>query len=223
MFRAMAIKELREIRGIVFLALVAYSLLLIGAITPTLALFDWFRSGDPIMPFIIDDFTGKFYLISVIFAIALGLRQTLGESIGGTYLFLLHRPASRNWLIGVKLLVGATAFLLCTAATILIYALWVATPGTHASPFEWSMTVPVWPGWLAMTILYLGAFHSVIRPACWYRSRLLPLAASALATFAVVTFAMDCETLIWPCLIVFVVDVWLITMILFTVQTRDYT
>ena len=24
------------------------------------------------------------------------------------------------------------------------YAIWAATPGTHASPFEWSMTLPTW-------------------------------------------------------------------------------
>ena len=72
-------------------------------------------------------------------------------------------------------------------------AVWAATPGTHASPFEWSMTVPIWIGWFAMTILYLGAFHTVVRPGRWYRSRLLPLAASAVATFAAVGLATAFE------------------------------
>ena len=73
------------------------------------------------MPFVYDDFVGKFYLISVVFAIALGLRQTLGESIRGTYPFLLHRPADRRWLIGMKLSVGTAVYLICTAVPILVY------------------------------------------------------------------------------------------------------
>lgn len=227
MFRAMALKEFREIRGILFLALAAYGLLLASVINPASSInpLVWFgfRSGSSGVPFIGDDFAGVFYLISVVFAIALALRQTLGESIGGTYLFLLHRPASRNWLIGVKLVVGTTAFMICTATPILIYALWAATPGTHASPFEWAMTVHVWIGWLAMMILYLGTFHAVIRPGRWYRSRLLPFVTSALAAFAAVMIAADFEYSLLPCLIVLVLDAWLIAMILFAIQTRDYT
>jgi hypothetical protein len=134
----------------------------------------------------------------------------------------LHRPADRHWLIGIKLLVGMIVYLICAGIPILVYAAWAATPCTHASPFEWSMTVPVWVAWLAMTILYLGAFHTAIRPGQWYRSRLLPLIASALATFAAAGLAFEFEGSLWPCLIVLVVDVWLIAMILFAARTRDY-
>ena len=74
-----------------------------------------------------------------------------------------------------------------------------------------------------MTLLYLGAFHTA-RSA----GPMVPVAAFAVggrgdwgdssrrhlpATF---------EVLLWPCLIVLVVDVWLIAMILFAVRTRDY-
>ena len=54
---------------------------------------------------------------------------------------------------------------------------WAATPGTHAGPFEWSMTWPAFLVWLLLPLFYLGAFASGIRPARWYGSRLLPLLA----------------------------------------------
>ena len=223
MFRAMAIKEFREIRGIVLLALAAYALLAAATIDPMspLNIFGA-RTLDGSVPFVRDIFTGWFFFISVVFTIALGLRQTLGESMRGTYPFLLHRPAGRRWLIGIKLAVGLTFYLICAVIPILIYGHWAATPGTHPSPFEWSMTVPTWVGWLAMTPLYLGAFLAVVRPGRWYRSRLLPLAASALAALAAAGLAAGFEWFLWPSLIVLVVDVWLIAMILFAIQTRDY-
>jgi hypothetical protein len=222
----MALKEFREIRGIVLLAVAAYGLLVVAAIDPwsgwnPLRIF--YRGGGGMnVPFVADDFVGKFCTIAVIFAIALGLRQSLGESAGGTYPFLLHRPADRRWLIGVKLLLGMGVYLICTAAPILVYGVWAATPGTHAGPFEWAMTVPAWIGWLVITVLYLGVFHSVIRPGRWYRSRILPLAAAASAAILAAALNAGLNCILWPCLIALVVDVWLIAMILFTARTRDY-
>jgi len=74
MFRAMALKELREIRGIVLLAVAAYGLLLAASIDPQSA---WnplrmFLSGGRWMyvPFVADDFVNKLCTIAVIFAIA---------------------------------------------------------------------------------------------------------------------------------------------------------
>ncbi len=84
------------------------------------------------------------------------------------------------------------------------------------------MTVPIWIGWFDMTLLYLGAFHTGIRPGRWYRSRLLPLVAAAAATFVAAEVANELEAVFWPCLIVLVAGAWLVAMILLAVQTRDY-
>ena len=69
--------------------------------------------------------------------------------------------------------------LFCTLLPILIYAAWAATPGTHAGPFEWSMTATAFHVWLQLSLAYLGAFACGIRPARWFGSRLLPLVAAA--------------------------------------------
>ena len=219
-------EEFREIRGIVLLAVVAYGLLVAAAVDPSsawnpLRLF-YSTGGGMNVPFVTGDFVTKLCMIATIFAIALGLRQSLGESVAGTYPFLLHRPADRRGLIGVKLLMGMAAYLICTAAPIVAYGLWAATPGTHASPFEWSMSMPAWIGWLVISVLYLGAFYTVIRPGRWYRSRILPMVAAAVAAASAAGFHAGLNSILWPCLIVLVVDVWLIATILFTLRTRDY-
>ncbi len=77
-------------------------------------------------------------------ALRLGWRQSGWEGMRGTYLFLLHRPASRAAMVGTKIAIGLALLLLLTAWPILIYALWASTPGRHASPFAWSMTLPAW-------------------------------------------------------------------------------
>lgn len=226
MFKAMAIKELREIRGIALLALAAYGLLVAAAIdpqTPWNPLRLFYGGGDGTgVPFVSGDFVGKLCLIAVIFSVALGLRQSLGESLGGTYPFLLHRPAERRWLIGLKLLLGLAVYLTCTAAPILVYAVWASTPGTHASPFQWGMTATAWTVWFVFTLLYLGAFCTAIRPGRWYRSRILPLAAAAAAACLAAGLSEGLDSVFWPLLVAVVVNVWLIAMILLTVRTRDY-
>ena len=219
MFRAMALKELRETRGITLLALAAYALLVAASVSP------WGTRQRFMPPFFLNRdgvFIGWFVCISGAMAIALGLRQTLGESIPGTYPFLLHRPAGRLWLIGVKLLTGSVLYLICAAVPILAYGVWAATPGTHPDPFEWSMTGPTWYLWFGMTLLYLGAFLTGIRPGRWYRSRILPLVAAAFATVMVTVAFFSFDEPLWPCWIILAADVWMIVTILFVVRTRDY-
>ena len=161
-----------------------------------------------------------FLPIAAALAIGLGFRQSVSESTHGTYLFLLHRPKSRLELIGTKLLTGTLVFLASMAAPLLIYAFWAATPGTHASPFEWSMTVPAWKAWYAFTIFYLAAFLSGIRPARWYGSRLFPLLALAPAALPLALFPG------WRWAepgVVVLIDAIVIYAILYVAQERDYS
>ncbi|MEO2049664.1 MAG: hypothetical protein ABGX16_24155 [Pirellulales bacterium] len=113
----------------------------------------------------------------------MGQKQTTRELSQGTYYFLLQRPMPRNHIFLMKLAVGATLLLSATGAMIFFYAWWAATPGNHASPFEWSMTVPAWRMWLSMLLIYLGAFLTGIRPGRWFGSRLVPLVTSGLVLF----------------------------------------
>ena len=99
MLKQLAAKELRETAGIAALSLLAFFVLvanetgfsLLSGVSYQYRL-GW---GSGKIPFVHNDFLILFCWISGIFAILLGLRQSVWESISGTYLFLLHRPLSR--------------------------------------------------------------------------------------------------------------------------------
>jgi hypothetical protein len=216
----MIAKELRETAGIVAIGLAFYFYFTVKAMRHDL--LPWFPSYGMdhfAIPFIGSDYLTNFAWVSAGLTIALGFRQSVGESVHSAWMFLLHRPVVWTRLIGVKLLVGVAVYLVCGAAAILAYAWWAATPGTHASPFAWSMTVPIWKVWITMPIVYLGAFLSGIRPARWTRTRLLPLAAAG----TLAAFVPDLPW--WPLCglgLIVLLFVVLVGNILFTVRTRDF-
>lgn len=224
MFRAMVLKELRETRLIGLLALAAYAWMVAAAAKLGLPLPSPFTLNESwkvseYVPFINDEFPSRFCMVSAVVAMALGLWQTLGESGRGTYVLLFHRPATRRLLIGAKLFVGMTIYLACGAVPILAYGFWAATPGHHASPFAWSMTVPCWVAWFGIALIYLGAFLAGIRPGRWSRSRLLPLTAAILGTIAI---GLGNWTVSWQLLLFVIVDIWLVLLIQYVTQERDY-
>jgi hypothetical protein len=177
--KTLAFKELREIFGITAAALGCYLALVVNLMGAKV--FDWvpgMPQGTTEVPFAGNGFTVWFMLISVVFAAALGFRQSATELARGTYLFLLHRPLRRDVIFLIKLATGAGVLLLGASLPIVLYGAWAAVPGHHASPFAWSMTAPAWQLALLMPLLYLGAFLSGLRPARWFGTRLLPLAAA---------------------------------------------
>lgn len=192
--RALAYKELREVSGIAAIALACYLALAFNAMGAMV--FDWvpvMPSGTTEVPFTGGGFTTFFTFVSVVFAAALGFRQSAWESSRGTFLFLLHRPLRRETIFLVKLAMGAGALLVCASLPIVLYGAWAAVPGHHASPFEWSMTGPAWRLTFLMPLLYLGAFLSGLRPARWFGTRLLPLVAAVL-----VLVLLYCASWWWP-------------------------
>jgi hypothetical protein len=218
MLQAMLYKELRETLGLAGLGLLAYLCIVTGQMG--MPLLPWLvGSRDAAIPFVGSEFLFRFCVVSVLLAVALGLRQSVAESVRGTWLLLLHRPAEHGRLIGVKLLVGAVVYLVCAALPILLYALWAATPGTHASPFEWSMTLWSWQAWVSIATLYFGAFLAGMRRARWFGSRLFPLAAAALL-IGVIQIAP------WWWLVglgsLLLLNIWLVVNILYVARTRDY-
>jgi hypothetical protein len=216
MNRALIIKELRECAPV-------------AAIAALLAAWVvWiFTGGAPLpggtgsvadVPFVTDSFSGPLLMVAGALAVGLGLKQTVLEDLLGTYRYLLHRPMVRRRVFVLKALVGLALVQAIGAAMILGYALWAARPGTHASPFFWSMTAPAWKAWTVLPLVYLGAAVSGLRPARWYASRLMPLVGSGL--LAVFFFTMPWW---WMTAIgVVVVGSVLLASLLYVAQTRDY-
>jgi len=119
-----------------------------------------------------------FTVIAIVAGIVLGLHQSVWESWRQTTLFLLHRPMPRTQIFLGKLAAGLLILLGVTALPLLIYGLWAAAPGTHASPFFWGMTDNWWRSVAIALVCYLGAFLSGLRPAHWIGSRTWPLIAA---------------------------------------------
>ena len=226
MWRALAVKELRENIGLAAVALLAY-LAVVASVTriaPDLAGLVMFGSyliygRESEVPFVGTGFLFRFVQVAVLFSLALGFRQSLAEAVGGRFQWLGHRPLRRWRIVAAKLAVGAGLYLVVSAIPILLLAAWAATPGTHASPFFWSMTGPAWWTWFTMLVLYLGAFLSGVRPGRWYGSRLWPVAAAGLAVVLLNVIPW------WPVQAVLLV----VVAGLFTgtigqvVETRDYS
>jgi hypothetical protein len=173
MNRALIIKELRECAPVAAIAALAaaYTVWILtgGSAFPGVPGSTWS------VPFVNDDIYLPLLLIAGGLAIALGFKQTVLEDVLGTYGYLLYRPVGRQRVFQLKLLVGLVLVQAIAGAMIFSYALWAATPGTHASPFFWSMTTTAWTVWAVQPLVYLGAAISGLRPARWYASRLMPL------------------------------------------------
>ena len=174
------------------------------------------------IPFIDGTFLSFLCFISIALAVTLGLRQTVAESRSGTWQFLLHRPVSLGRVLAAKLAVGMGWYLVCGLIAILSYAAWASLPGKHASPFLWWMTATTWKTWGMISIVYLAAFLTGIRPARWFGTRLLPLAAGG-----VLVLLLTGSLFYWPPWLgiaaFFVVAACLVGLIHFTARTRDFS
>jgi hypothetical protein len=217
MMNSLTRKELRECAGILAIgALALFGVALAGMrVGPLAGMFGAYSQGP--IPFLSDGFLVQFGFVALVLAVALGFRQSLGDFQGDAQLFLLHRPVTRRRIYGAKLAVGLATYLVLSAAAILAYGVWAATPGTHASPFDWSMTAPAWTMWLAISAVYLGAFLSGIRPAAWLGTRLAPLAAAVLIMGALVASPV---WIAWPAAIG--CDALFVVLILHVAATRDF-
>jgi ABC-type transport system involved in multi-copper enzyme maturation permease subunit len=217
MYKALVIKELRETAWIAAVTLAAYALVVMEMMGYSL----WSMRWEPltIIPFQYELFAYLSALIAAACGILIGFRQSAWESLRGTSIFLLHRPLSRRALFGTRLTAGLAILLITTGLPLLAYSLWAATPGTHASPFYWSMTAQCWFVWFDMTIAYLAAFLTGIRNARWFCSRLFPL-LGALFPVVIAMETLPVPGLRW--LIVIVADAVLLTAIFYVVENRDY-
>ena len=226
MVPAIVRKEVRETWLFAALALGGYGIYLCkltGKSTTLLNHLVWWLPGmsveTPDVPFVQGNFTTILFFIGAALAIALGFRQSAWEPSQGTALYLLHLPLTRRTIFLTKLFTGIGLLLACTLLPILIYAAWAAMPGTHAGPFEWSMTWPAFLVWLLMPLFYLGAFASGIRPARWYGSRLLPLLAVGIPAWLLAILA---KWWLIAAPLLLLVTLVLVSDILWEAARRDY-
>ncbi|MGQ0634150.1 MAG: hypothetical protein ACT4QC_06055 [Planctomycetaceae bacterium] len=176
MYKALVFKELRETAWAGAIALVV-----VGVYVSDATLY----GPRDHVPFLRDQWNDLVLGVSCYLAIGLGLWQTLGESMRGTWPFLRHRPMRGSSLVLTKILAGLVVLLMAVGVPTGIYPLWAAIPGTHASPLELWMVLPTLWIWFLSTTVYLASFLVGIREVRWHGTRLWPLAAAGVLVFFV--------------------------------------
>ncbi len=224
MIGALFRKEARELLPLVIVAAIVQLYITAAAMHVPLPLLE---ESDEVVPFLHGGGVISWVLgVAGLLAVVVGLRQTLWESTQGTFQYLLHTPVERDNIFAVKLGVGVATCLLVGGLPLAVYALWAATPGTHASPFFWSMTVPMWVLWVQLPLLYLGAFLTGLRPARWYGSRLLPILAGAATYLLVSMVGLESDWQLAEVLglvITVLACAGLAVVVLFVARTRDFS
>ncbi len=220
---ALVLKECRLAAGIALLACLAYVVVL-ARLTGLkgFGMLSDLVSPTTTVPFVHDRFAEPFVVVGMLLAVSLAVWQSAAESRGEAWLFMLHRPVSRRVILLSKLLIGLLVVTGCTALPILAYAAWAFRPGSVAAPFEWGMTEVAWRQWAALTPIYLGTLLTMLRPARWFGTRLLPV----VAVFGWLVGREALGTWWWPVwwelLAVLAIDVSLASSLLLVVREREY-
>ncbi len=113
---------------------------------------------------------------------ALGFAQVMPELRRDQWAFLVHRPVPRTTLFWGKAVTGMLLALGATALPLGLLGLWAALPGDVAAPFDIHLLLPGVAALLTIIPFYFAGMLLALRPARWYGSRLLPLAAAVLAS-----------------------------------------
>jgi hypothetical protein len=171
MLKSLVWKEFRELLPISVLALVA-QFLLIGSVVANLGIHNQYRT-EPRSD--AEATWSLLYMVALIYPVAVGLWQISRENFYSNFQFLLHRPVSRNWLIGIKLLCGGFACLLVIGIPLTCFGRWLDSQLFHYQK-AWA-TCTALQLCSGMGLLYVGAFLSALRPARWYGSMFFPLIA----------------------------------------------
>jgi hypothetical protein len=227
MHRVLILKELREtwwLAAAAFLFLMNSALNDFGVqILEGFSLVRWQPpSGANFIPFVSGELLEYIGLTVGTLGLALGFWQTVGEDVRGTWPFWLHRPVRREWMIGIKVVVGLVLVTAAGAIPILVSGLWFSRPGTRAAPFYWWQTGAAWQFAIVGPLLYLGAFYSGLRDAKWYGTRLLPLGAIALWLLFHIQFVWEAFPAVgfW---VTTVFDLLLLAAILDAARARDFS
>jgi hypothetical protein len=113
----------------------------------------------------------------------LGLLQTLPEARPGRWAFLMHRPLARPRIFGAKVCGGLLLFVPAMGLPLLGSAIWVATPGNVAAPFDARSVLPGIGAILTGIMFYFAGLLVGLRPARWWCSRGVPLVTAAAIAF----------------------------------------
>lgn len=135
-------------------------------------------SGHGVISSLNEVFADTNIVAAPLFATVLGFLQVLPELRRDRWAFLVHRPMTRVELLWGKAAAGLALYLAATLIPYLLSIHWLVRHVTLIVPFHWRMLLPNLSDIFTGTLFYFTALLVSIRPARWYGSRWLPLAAA---------------------------------------------
>ncbi|MDB5338418.1 MAG: family transporter protein [Planctomycetaceae bacterium] len=223
MLRALCIKELREIwwLGLLPLAFMLYAVSDESSLSPWLLVVSRSLDRWEKIPFGDSLFALAALQWGCLLAAALGLWQSFRESHSRTWHFLLHRPVDRQVILTAKLFSAAVVYLLAIVLPVLGLAVWAAIPGTHASPFDWSLTASAWYAVSVGTAVYLSGMFAGLRRGRMIGTRWWPLVATSIVVGATaLSFLAPATVWIWGLLLFW--DTLLIAAVRAELNSADF-
>ncbi|MFT5327052.1 MAG: hypothetical protein ACI8P0_004938 [Planctomycetaceae bacterium] len=132
---------------------------------------------------------GRVVIGSSLFALALGLLQSLFDLRTDSRAFLLHRPISARDIFWGKVSAGFVAHLLAWGVPLLIAAIYLESIGPERLPVTWSDVVLPAIYCLVSFLFHPAGMWIACREARWVGTKCLPLAVPVVACFAVMVFS----------------------------------
>lgn len=136
---------------------------------------------------------------SSLFALALGLLQSLFDLRTDSRAFLLHRPIAARDIFRGKIAAGFVAHFLAWGVPLLIAAIYLESIGPERLPVSWSDVVLPAIYCLVSFLFHPAGMWIASREARWVGTKCLPLVVPVVACFSVMVFAEDDSTVLRAC------------------------
>jgi hypothetical protein len=143
-----------------------------------------------------------------LFALTLGLLQSLFDLRTDARTFLLHRPIAASDIYRGKLMAGFVAHMLACGIPLLFVAVYLKTVGPEKLPVTWSDVVLPALGSLTSFFFHPAALWMACRDARWFGSRCLPLVLPCVAITATMLMSetsLSNATIMFPVVCVLIV------------------
>ena len=117
-----------------------------------------------------------------LFALTIGIAQSLADGERDRRAFLLHRPLSPRRIFLARSAAGLTLFALAVFIPYAGLAAWVAIPGNLPAPWVPQMLIPTGIDAVGAVAYYFAGTLLTLRNAPWFGIRLMPLGAAIVGT-----------------------------------------
>ena len=221
---ALLLKEFRITAGMALLSLLAYWLVVASSVG--VRGFTWlgeYLPGSGGSPFVQAGIFEPFMAITIVLGVCLAVWQIVTEARHQAWLFVLYRPVSRRTVLVIKIVVGLSVLMGCSAMPIVLSGVLASTPGMVAAPFEWSMTADAWRCWWSLSPVYLAMLLTMLRPARWIGTKAFPAVAACLWLIVREFLGIATEPAWFEVVAVTAFNATLITCLLLVLHEREYS